>query len=159
MLQKTSSVFVVYRRKTLTGSPDPTHANGTDKPCIGAILKDSQHTILKKVQYEIKQCISVGCVPPARYRTEIPQTRDPPSAWIGTPLPPGHPPPELDDHQTCKPMMVSVVSSSPTGGNFIFLRYFDANFCTKMSEMSDLCYLRKLRLSVVLRYSSVLNVN
>ena len=34
MLQKTSSVFVVYRCKTLTGSPDPTHANGTDKPCI-----------------------------------------------------------------------------------------------------------------------------
>ena len=33
MLQKTSSVFIVYRRKTLTGSPDPTHANGTDKPC------------------------------------------------------------------------------------------------------------------------------
>ena len=31
MLQKISSVFVVYRRKTLTGSPDPTHANGTDK--------------------------------------------------------------------------------------------------------------------------------
>ena len=34
MLQSISSVFVVYRRKTLTGSPDPTHANGTDKPCI-----------------------------------------------------------------------------------------------------------------------------
>ena len=33
MLQSISSVFVVYRRKTLTGSPDPTHANGTDKPC------------------------------------------------------------------------------------------------------------------------------
>ena len=33
MLQKTSSVFVVYRHKTLTGSPDPTHANGMDKPC------------------------------------------------------------------------------------------------------------------------------
>ena len=33
MLQKISSVFVVYRRKTLTGSPDPTHAIGTDKPC------------------------------------------------------------------------------------------------------------------------------
>ena len=28
---KISSVFIVYRRKTLTGSPDPTHANGTDK--------------------------------------------------------------------------------------------------------------------------------
>ena len=33
MLQSASSVFVVYRRKTLTGSPDPTHANGTNKPC------------------------------------------------------------------------------------------------------------------------------
>ena len=31
MLQSVSSVFVVYRRKTLTGSPDPTHANGMDK--------------------------------------------------------------------------------------------------------------------------------
>ena len=26
MLQTSSSVIVVYRRKTLTGSPDPTHA-------------------------------------------------------------------------------------------------------------------------------------
>ena len=34
MLQSISSVFVVYRRKTLTGSLDPTHANGTDKPCM-----------------------------------------------------------------------------------------------------------------------------
>ena len=33
MLQSISSVFVVYRCKTLTGSPDPMHANGTDKPC------------------------------------------------------------------------------------------------------------------------------
>ena len=32
--QRISSVFVVYRRKTLTGSTDPTHANGTNKPCI-----------------------------------------------------------------------------------------------------------------------------
>ena len=29
---------------------------------------------------------------------------------------------QLDQHQTCKPVMVSVVSSSPTGGNFIFLK-------------------------------------
>ena len=28
---------------------------------------------------------------------------------------------QLDQHQTCKPVMVSVVSSNPTGGNFIFL--------------------------------------
>ena len=91
-----------------------------------AIRKDRQHTILKKnVQYEIKQeCISVGCVPPARYRTgglclgaETP--------WTETPQT------ELDQHQTCKPMMVSIVSSSPTEGNFIFLRYLGANFVQK----------------------------
>ena len=34
MLQSISSVFIVYRCKTLTRSLDPTHANGTDKPCI-----------------------------------------------------------------------------------------------------------------------------
>ena len=28
---------------------------------------------------------------------------------------------QLDQHQTYKPVMVSVVSSNPTGGNFIFL--------------------------------------
>ena len=33
MLQIISSVFVVYRHKTLTGSLDPMHANSTDKPC------------------------------------------------------------------------------------------------------------------------------
>ena len=27
---------------------------------------------------------------------------------------------QLDQHQICKPVMVSVVSSNPTGGNFIF---------------------------------------
>ena len=27
---------------------------------------------------------------------------------------------QLDRHQTCKPVMVSVVSLSPIGGNFIF---------------------------------------
>ena len=38
MLQSVPSVFVVYRRKTLTGSPDPTHANGTNKPCSNTKL-------------------------------------------------------------------------------------------------------------------------
>ena len=44
MLQKISSVFVVYRRKTLTGSPDPTHAIGEDKPCndLGVVSLDSK---------------------------------------------------------------------------------------------------------------------
>ena len=35
---------------------------------------------------------------------------------------------QLDQHQTCKPVMVSVVSSNPTGGNFNILRHLDANF-------------------------------
>ena len=33
MLQSISSVFIAYRRKTLTGSLDPMHANSMDKPC------------------------------------------------------------------------------------------------------------------------------
>ena len=37
---------------------------------------------------------------------------------------------QLDQHQTCKPVRVSVVSSNPTGGNF-FLRHLDANFVQK----------------------------
>ena len=40
--------------------------------------------------------------------------------------------------------MVSVVSSSPTGGNLIFKDNSDASFVQKMS---DLCYLRKPRLT------------
>ena len=38
---------------------------------------------------------------------------------------------QLDQHQTCKPVMVSVVSSNPTGGNLIFLRQLDTNFVQK----------------------------
>ena len=37
---------------------------------------------------------------------------------------------QLDQHQTCKPVIVVVVSSNPTGGNFIFLN-LDANFVQK----------------------------
>ena len=43
MLQSVSSVFVVYRRETLTGSPDPTHANGMDKPCITSPADVERH--------------------------------------------------------------------------------------------------------------------
>ena len=46
MLQSISSVFVVYRHKTLTGSPDPMHANGMDKPCIiGGESKREPNTV------------------------------------------------------------------------------------------------------------------
>ena len=44
MLQSVSSVFIVYRRKTLTGSLDPMHANGMNKPCIiGGESSDPMH--------------------------------------------------------------------------------------------------------------------
>ena len=44
--------------------------------------------------------------------------------------------------------MVGVVSSIPSGGNFIFADFEtpQCQFCTKMQEMSDLCYLGKTRL-------------
>ena len=46
--------------------------------------------------------------------------------------------------------MVGVVSSIPSGGNFIFADFETppCQFCTKMPEMSDLCFLGKTRLSV-----------
>ena len=40
MLQSISSVFIVYRCKTLTGSLDPTHANSTDKPCTTTVNRN-----------------------------------------------------------------------------------------------------------------------
>ena len=49
---------------------------------------------------------------------------------------------QLDQHQICKPVMVNVVSPNPTGGNF--------NFLIHLTEMSDLCYLRKLRITPIL---------
>ena len=41
---------------------------------------------------------------------------------------------QLDQHQTCKPMLVSVVSLSPTGGNFIFVRHIGTNFVQKLQK-------------------------
>ena len=45
---------------------------------------------------------------------------------------------ELDKHQTFKPVMINVVSSIPTGGNFIFcwniLKSLDVNFEQKCQK-------------------------
>ena len=41
---------------------------------------------------------------------------------------------QLDRHQTCKTVIVSTVSLSPTGGNFIFLRHLNANFVQKCQK-------------------------
>ena len=45
--------------------------------------------------------------------------------------------------------MVGVVSSIPSGGNFILADFETprCQFCTKMVEMSDLCYLGKTRMN------------
>ena len=47
--------------------------------------------------------------------------------------------------------MVGVVSLNPSGGNFIFadIETPRCQVCTKMPEMSDLCYLGKTRLGLV----------
>ena len=62
MLQSVSSVFVVYRRKTLTGSPDPTHGNGMDKPCKvfivsvhGPEFKRSECTLYYSIACQIQK--------------------------------------------------------------------------------------------------------
>ena len=43
-------------------------------------------------------------------------------------------------------LILGVGSSIPSEGNFIFADFETprCKFCTKMPEMSDLCYLRKL---------------
>ena len=54
---------------------------------------------------------------------------------------------------------VGVVSSIPSGGNFIFADFETpwCQFCTKMPEMSDLCYLGKTRVYIIERSVCVLN--
>ena len=56
--------------------------------------------------------------------------------------------------------MIGVVSSIPSGGNFIFADFETprCQFCTKLPEMLDLCYLGKTRMTwksliIVQRYS------
>ena len=44
---------------------------------------------------------------------------------------------QLERHKACKPVMVSVVSSNPTGGNFIFLRQLNANFVQKCQKCQN----------------------
>ena len=47
--------------------------------------------------------------------------------------------------------MVGVVSSILSGGNFIFADFEteQCQFCTKLPEMSDLCYLGKTRMTML----------
>ena len=55
--------------------------------------------------------------------------------------------------------MADIVSLIPIGGNFI-LAHFETSrcqFCTKMPEMSDLCYLGKTRFVVCFIWLSVLD--
>ena len=48
MLQLYPVYLLCNRRKTLTESPDPTHANGTNKPCIiGTAIKMEEEAKLK----------------------------------------------------------------------------------------------------------------
>ena len=80
MLQSISSVFVVYRRKTFTGSPDPTHANGTDKPC-SYLLEGGRTASLSCVRacmYACVTCLREGELPACdvTIRTELQVKQD-----------------------------------------------------------------------------------
>ena len=48
----------------------------------------------------------------------------------------------LGRHQTCTPVMVGVLSLSPTAGNFIFLRHLNANFVQKCQKC-QICVIYK----------------
>ena len=58
----------MYRRKILTGSPDPTHANGTDKPCndfISAmILTDLMvdHVMVEDIRFVKEEVRAVAAI-------------------------------------------------------------------------------------------------
>ena len=66
---------------------------------------------------------------------------------------------ELDEHRTSNPVMVGVVSSIPTGGNFNFLlKLFKIPRCHYCTEMSDLSYERKSRVDVKKNLINQVNV-
>ena len=52
--------------------------------------------------------------------------------------------------------MVSVVSSSPTGGNFIFLRHLDVNFVQKCQNVRFVLFTKT---SIVLNVHQNLRIN
>ena len=56
MLQVHPVYSLCNRRKTLTGSPDPTRANGTNKPCISSPLHTPQGAAL----CHKKSCLAVN---------------------------------------------------------------------------------------------------
>ena len=64
MLQKVSSVFVVYRRKTLTGSPDPTHATVRINLARSEVLHSGVHCV--QVTMPTSEGIYTGCETPGR---------------------------------------------------------------------------------------------
>ena len=62
---------------------------------------------------------------------------------------------QLDQHQTCKPLIVSVVSLNATGGNFMFFSDTSMLISYKITEMSDFCYLWKPRILALLQILSI----
>ena len=56
MLQVHPVYSLCNRRKTVTGSPDPTHAKGTNKPCISSPLYTPQGAAL----CHKKSCLAVN---------------------------------------------------------------------------------------------------
>ena len=67
MLQLNPVYSLWNRRKTLTGSPDTTHAIGTNKPCMDNVHASGQHEVNMQMTYvkpsEMSPEVSFLCHP------------------------------------------------------------------------------------------------
>ena len=55
MLQLYPAYLLWNRHKNLTGSPDPTCANGTNKPCNGYAIHSVRHSGFEKIKGAARQ--------------------------------------------------------------------------------------------------------
>ena len=121
----------MYRHKTLTGSPDPTHANGTDKPCNCIVPPDFRR--LPKLATKALQTLSQEdampkASPSASTDTEAathihrlcvqPQAHDPDALWqalldIMAEAGHDHLLPELEDYATDEGSEIDDIDTPP----------------------------------------------
>ena len=62
---------------------------------------------------------------------------------------------QLDQYQTCNPVMVSVVSSNSTGGKFIFLRHLNANFVQKWQKCQICVIYENFDCNIAIKFEQV----
>ena len=66
-MQQYPEYLLWNRRKTLSGSPDPTHANGTNRPCMiqsSCAVRLVRHDIFNMPCFQVSTCkIELKCCP------------------------------------------------------------------------------------------------